>query len=67
MIRWWKRQRLLQQISDCEEGLRCTITSYYSMAPTKRRSDPKARFKLKQMAEYRHQLVKLQAAYRALQ
>ena len=67
MFRWWKRQRLLQQINDCEEGLRCVLTDYYKMAPSTRRNDPRARFKLRQMSEYRCKLIELKAAYRSLQ
>ena len=67
MIRWWKRQKLLQQINDCEVCLRSTINDYYKMAPSQRRADPKARSKLKQMSEYRCKLIELQAAYRSLQ
>ena len=67
MFRWWKRQRLLQQINDCEVCLRSTINDYYKMAPSQRRSDPRARLSLKQMSEYRHRLIELRAVYRALQ
>jgi hypothetical protein len=67
MFRWWKRQRLLQQINDCELCLDSTINDYYKMAPSTRRNDPRARFRLKQMSEYRCKLIELQAAYRALQ
>ena len=47
--------------------MRLTITDYYKIAPSQRRSDPKARFRLKQMSEYRCKLIELKAVYRALQ
>ena len=66
LIRWWKRNRVLQEISDVSEAMRKVIASYYEMPPTKRKSDPLARARLELAAEYRAKLIRLKAVYRTL-
>ena len=65
-LRWYRRTRVLQDIQNVSEDLRRVISSYYEMPPSKRKSDPLARARLEQAADYRAKLIRLKAVYRNL-
>ena len=65
-IRWWKRNKVLQDINNVSESLRKVISAYYAMAPSKRKNDPLAKARLELAAEYRNKLKKLREKYKSL-